>query len=103
LRQAVVHATERVREGGPMWKALESTGQFPAMMVYLIANGEATGQLESQLERAAEQQERETESALGTVMALFEPLLILFMGSVVMLIVLAILLPIFQLNQMVGL
>jgi len=102
MKQAVGMTALKVREGGQMWKALENSELFPPMMVYLIANGEATGELERQLERAATQQERETESALGTVMALFEPALILVMGGLVLIIVLAILLPIFELNQMIG-
>lgn len=102
MRHAVANTANKVREGGLIWKALETSHLFPPMMIYLIANGEASGELGIQLERAAAQQERETDSALTTLMALFEPLLILVMGGLVLMIVLAILLPIFELNQMVG-
>ena len=71
------------------------------MSVHLIASGEASGKLEEMLERSAVNQEREIETLVAALMGLFEPLLILFMGSVVLVIVLAILLPIFDLNQLV--
>jgi general secretion pathway protein F len=67
----------------------------------LIASGEASGKLEEMLERAAINQEREIETLIAALLGLFEPLLILFMGSVVLVIVLAILLPIFDLNQLI--
>jgi general secretion pathway protein F len=101
MRAAVRTATERVREGGLIHKALESSGQFPPMTIYLIANGEASGQLEQMLERAADQQDREADMAITTALALFEPLLIIVMGGLVLMIVLAILLPIFELNQLI--
>jgi general secretion pathway protein F len=71
------------------------------MTVQLIASGEASGHLENMLERAATQQERETETLIAALLGIFEPMLILVMGAVVLIIVLAILLPIFDLNQMV--
>jgi general secretion pathway protein F len=72
------------------------------MTVHLIASGESSGKLEEMLERAAINQEREIETMISAVMGLFEPILILVMGAVVLIIVLAILLPIFDLNQLVG-
>jgi general secretion pathway protein F len=102
MREAVEDAASRIREGTSISKALERTGQFPPMAMHLISSGEASGDLEGMLERAAINQEREIESMVNTLLALFEPLLIVFMGSVVLVIVLAILLPIFQLNQLVG-
>ncbi len=71
------------------------------MTVYLIASGEAGGNLEKMLERAAIMQERELETLIGVLLGLFEPLLILLMGGIVLTIVLAILMPIFELNQLV--
>ncbi len=101
MREAVGEAAARVREGAGIAAALEKSGYFPPMTVHLIASGEASGKLEEMLERAAINQEREIETLIAALMGLFEPLLILFMGSVVLVIVLAILLPIFDLNQLV--
>jgi general secretion pathway protein F len=71
------------------------------MMVHMVASGETSGDLEKMLERSSANQERELEMALGTVMGLFEPAMVVFMGGLVLAIVLAILLPIFDLNTMV--
>ncbi len=101
MREAVTEATARVREGAGIAAALERSGYFPPMTVQLIASGEASGKLEEMLERAAINQEREIETLIAALLGLFEPLLILFMGSVVLVIVLAILLPIFDLNQLI--
>lgn len=101
MRKAVQNAVVKVREGSSIHKALEQSGYFPPMTVYLIASGEGSGKLDEMLERAAIQQERETDSMLNTVLGLFEPLLILFMGGMVLIIVLAILLPILEMNQLV--
>jgi len=102
MRESVEEATRKVREGASIHAALEKSGYFPPMMVHLIASGEASGKLEEMLERAATNQEREIETLISAVMGLFEPILILVMGAVVLIIVLAILLPIFNLNQLVG-
>lgn len=101
MQQAVKEATVKVREGAPIYKALEQSGYFPPMTVYLIASGEGSGKLDEMLERAATQQERETDTTLTTLLSVFEPILIIIMGIIVLLIVLAILLPIFELNQLV--
>jgi len=102
MREAVEDATRKVREGASIYAALEKSGYFPPMTVHLIASGEASGKLEEMLERAAVNQEREIETLVSAVMGLFEPILILVMGGLVLIIVLAILLPIFNLNQLVG-
>ena len=102
MRDTVQEAARQVREGGSIHKALEDSGMFPPMTIYLIANGEQTGEMEEMLERAAQQQERETEALVNSAMTMFEPLLIMVMGAVVLLIVLAILLPIFELNLLVA-
>ncbi len=94
MRQAVLEAAERVREGTPIHKALERSGYFPPMMVYLIASGEGSGKLDAMLERAAVQQERETQAKLAALLSMLEPGLILFMGGIVTLIVLSIMLPV---------
>lgn len=101
MREAVEVAAKRVREGMALHRALEASGHFPPMTVHLIASGEASGRLEEMLERAAITQEREVDTYVATLLGLFEPLLILIMGSMVLVIVLAILLPIFELNQLV--
>jgi len=102
MREAVEEASRMVREGASIHGSLETSGYFPPMTVHLIASGEASGKLEEMLERAAVNQEREIETLISAVMGLFEPVLILVMGGLVLVIVLAILLPIFNLNQLVG-
>lgn len=102
MRESVEEATRMVREGASIYAAMDKSGYFPPMMVHLIASGEASGKLEEMLERAATNQEREIETLISAVMGLFEPILILVMGAVVLIIVLAILLPIFNLNQLVS-
>lgn len=102
MREAVEHTAERVREGGSISGSLQRSGLFPPMTVHLIASGESSGNLEEMLERAADQQERETTTTISAALGLFEPALVLVMGAVVLIIVLAILLPIFELNQLVG-
>jgi general secretion pathway protein F len=102
MREAVDEATRMVREGASIYAALDKSGYFPPMMVHLIASGESSGKLEEMLERAAVNQEREIETLVSAIMGLFEPVLILVMGGLVLIIVLAILLPIFNLNQLVG-
>lgn len=101
MREAVERAASRVKEGSSLHTAIQESGYFPPMTVQLMASGEASGRLEMMLERAAQQQERETETVIAALLGIFEPVLILVMGLVVLLIVLAILLPIFDLNQMV--
>ncbi|HFC93622.1 MAG TPA: type II secretion system protein GspF [Leucothrix mucor] len=101
MRKAIDKAAVKVREGKAIHKSLEQSGYFPPMTIYLIASGENSGTLDDMLERAAVQQERETDSMMTGMLSLFEPLLILIMGSVVLIIVLSILMPILNLNQLV--
>lgn len=101
MQSAVTEAARQVREGTSLHKALDRSGYFPPMTIHLIASGEASGRLETMLERAAMSQERELDTVIQTAIGLFGPLLILVMGGIVLLIVLAILLPIFNLNQLV--
>jgi general secretion pathway protein F len=101
LRADSARVAERVQEGASLSRALAEGDFFPPMMVHMVASGEASGELETMLRRSADNQERELEMTLGTVMGLFEPLMVVFMGGMVLLIVMAILLPIFDLNTMV--
>jgi general secretion pathway protein F len=102
LKAAVEEATTRVREGSSLRNALTQSGYFPPMMLHMIASGENSGELEDMLKRAADNQDREFENLVAVSLSLFEPLLILTMGMVVLMIVMAILLPIFQLNTLVN-
>ena len=101
MRDAIDAATLSVREGTPVNKALAASNLFPPITVHLIASGESSGRLDEMLDRAAEQQEREVETLVAAMMGLLEPLLIVTMGGIVFCIVMAILLPIFDLNQLV--
>jgi general secretion pathway protein F len=101
MREAVADATLRVREGSSISQALLRSRLFPPITVHLIASGETSGQLAAMLERAAQHQERELESLTAKLVGVFEPLLILGMGLLVLLIVLGVLLPIFNMNTMV--
>ncbi len=101
MRKAVEDAALRVREGAPIGKSLAARKLFPPMMIHLISSGESSGELEKMLERAATNQEREMDGLLSTMTNLLGPLMVVFMGAVVMFIVIALLLPIFQLNDLV--
>ena len=101
MRQALEEAAMKVREGVSLSRALGVSGYFPPLLVHLIASGEASGKLDAMLERAAEQQEQEVGNYTAILTSLLEPVLILTMGGVVLLIVLAILMPIIDMNQMV--
>jgi len=102
MRSAVEEAAVRVREGGAIGRALSQSKLFPPMSIHLISSGEASGELDTMLERAANHQESEMDSLLATMLSVLEPLLIVVMGLVVLSIVMAILLPIFQMNQLVN-
>lgn len=102
IKKAVEEAVFRVREGASIHLALKQTQYFPPMAIHMIASGEASGQLENMLERVAHTQEDEILRLIEVSLALFEPAIILLMGVVVLFIVLAVLLPIFQLNQFTG-
>ena len=100
MREAVIEAGNRVREGSSISAALERSKLFPPMTVHLIASGESSGRLEEMLDKAAVQQERELETLIATFMGLFEPLLIVVMGGIVLMIVMAILMPIINMNDL---
>ncbi len=102
MRKAVEEITAKVKEGASIHASMEQSGYFPPMTVSLISSGESSGNLEDMLERAAIIQEREIESILATALGLLGPVMILFMGGIVLFIVLATLLPVFDLNELVG-
>lgn len=101
MREALAVAGQRVEQGSTLARALGASQLFPPLMVHMIASGEASGKLAEMLERTATQQSRDLERRVGVLMSLLEPLLILAMGAVVLVIVLAILQPIFELNTIV--
>lgn len=101
MREAVAEAAVRVREGAPIARSLGASRLYPPMLVHLIASGESSGELETMLDRAATNQERDMDGIVNTAVNILGPAMILVMGGFVLLIVLALLLPIFQLNQMV--
>ena len=102
MREAVEEASLRIREGGMISKSLAASKLFPPMTTHLIASGEASGRLEEMLVRAAQVQEREVDGLISTMLGIMQPLLVIFMAGVVLLIVLAILLPIFELNNLIA-
>lgn len=100
MRDAVEDASVRVREGAAIGRSLALSKLFPPMSIRLISSGEASGELDDMLERAATHQEDEMDNLLGTLLNILEPALIVVMGLIVLAIVMAILLPIFQINQL---
>jgi general secretion pathway protein F len=101
MREAIEEAAKRVREGAGVGKSLGASRIFPPIVVHLISSGEVSGKLDEMLLRAADNQEREVETRIGVLMKLMEPVMTVVMGGIVLIIVLAILLPIFNLNTLV--
>jgi general secretion pathway protein F len=101
LRANVADAIARVREGASLSRALSAGRQFPPVMIHMIASGEATGELPDMLERTASTLSGEVERRTFALTSLLEPILILIMGAIVLMIVLAVLLPIIEINQLV--
>lgn len=101
MAEAVERAIGRVREGASLARALGETRAFPPLLVHLVASGEASGKLQQMLQRAARLETQALERRLAVFLALLEPVMILVMGGVVLMIVLAILLPIIEINQLV--
>jgi len=101
MREQVDQATESVREGVSLARALSVNRHFPPVLLHMIRAGEVTGELPAMLERASATQEQDLERRAMTIAGLLEPMLILVMGAVVLLIVLAVLMPIIEINQLV--
>ncbi len=102
MKTTIENAAHRVREGAQIARSLSEGKLFPPITLNLIANGESSGQLDEMLERAAVNQEREVETIIAAVMGILGPMLILMMAGLVLTIVLAIMLPIFELNSLVS-
>lgn len=101
MRQALEATAQKVAEGGSLSRSLEHGGIFPRLFTCLIASGEASGQLQQMFERAASQQTQELETRAAALTGILEPVLILMMGGLVLAIVLAILMPVFEMNQLI--
>ncbi|GGK07206.1 type II secretion system inner membrane protein GspF [Pseudomonas matsuisoli] len=103
MLDALTGAIEKVKAGIGLGRALDQSAVFPPMLVNMVASGESSGTLDHMLERVADSQERDFNQQVDTALALFEPAMILILGGIVLCIVLAILLPIMQLNQSLNL
>ena len=101
IRDAIQQAAVKVTEGGALAIQLERSGYFPPMMVQMIRSGEASGELDNMLERAATMQDREVTTLISTLLALLEPLMLIFMAGIVLTIVMAVMLPIVNMNNLV--
>ncbi|MFC3852998.1 type II secretion system inner membrane protein GspF [Salinispirillum marinum] len=102
IRRSVLEATRKVSEGGGLSQALKETGYFPPMMIHMVASGESSGNLDDMLARTARTQEQALKDVIATVVGLLEPLMLVLMGLIVMIILLAVVLPLTQMNAMVG-
>ncbi|MDX2168670.1 MAG: type II secretion system inner membrane protein GspF [Deltaproteobacteria bacterium] len=101
LSNAIEEGRNSIREGHSVADPLKKSGLFPPLLVHMIAVGEKSGELEQMLSRAADAYDSEVEASVSALSSILEPVLTLFMGGVVLFIVLSILLPIFELNQLV--
>ena len=102
LKRRLDDATRRVSEGTSLRAALETVGQFPPMLLHMVASGEASGELDQMLAKVADYQQQELERMVTTIVRMFEPTMLVIMGGLVMMIVMAILLPILSMNNLVS-
>jgi general secretion pathway protein F len=101
MKNAVQKATTKVKEGSSVYMALKTENAMPNMMLYMIASGEKSSSLSQMLDKAADSGEYELDNSTKKIISTFEPIMILIMGGIVLLIVMAILLPIFEMNNAV--
>ncbi len=101
LRRELRAATQSVSEGMSLKQSLGKIGQLPPMMLHMVAAGEQSGELDEMLARVADFQQNELERVVSTLVKLFEPIMLIFMGAIVLFIVMAIMLPILSMNQLV--
>jgi len=102
LQGAIEAGRDSIREGQSVAEPLRASGHFPPLLVHMIAVGERSGELESMLSRAADAYDNEVEASVNALSSILAPVLVVFMGGIVAFMVIAILLPIFELNQIVG-
>ncbi len=101
LARAIESARDAIREGQSIAPPLRESGLFPPLVVHMVAVGEQSGQLETMLGKAADAYDNEVDNAVTALTTILEPIMIVLMGGVVLFIVLAILMPIFELNRVV--
>ena len=102
VKQQVLLASDRVREGVSLRKSLDQTKLFPPMMLHMIASGEQSGELESMLTRAADNQDANFESLVNISLGIFTPLMIAVMAGLVLFIVMATMMPILEMNNLMS-
>lgn len=102
IQEAVAEGAVKLQEGSSLFNALDQTGHFPPMMMQMIASGERSGELDNMLQRAAANQERDLEDLISTIVSLFEPIMLVVMGGVILTIVLAIMMPVISMNSSLG-
>ena len=101
LSKVIDDTRDAVREGEPLANPLKRSGQFPPLVVHMIAIGERSGQLEEMLVRVASAYETQVDTRIGALTTVLEPLMIVIMGGAVTFMVLSILIPILQINEFV--
>lgn len=102
LKRALGRAVQSVSEGSSLRAALDAVGYFPPMFLHMVASGEASGELDAMLAKVADYQQQELTRLVTTLVQLFQPLMLLLMAGMVLMIVLAILVPILNMNQLVA-
>lgn len=101
IKTGLGEAVTKVTEGSSLRNALEASGNFPPIFLHMIASGETSGMLDELLTKAAEFQQRELERRVETVVQLFRPLMLLVMAGMVLIIMLGMLLPILNMNELI--